>query len=541
MRMYRLLYLFTAILTGFMVCSLAACKKNKPEEVIAYTPSPYITSFTPSAPEGGTVVILGGNFSSDKTKNSVTLNSLAVEVTHVNPEGTELTILVPVGATSGKFTVTVNGKTAMSSTNFIVDPGAPGITAITPDFGAAGTSFEITGTNFKPGAKVIFEGDKEATNVVVISKTKITAQAPTGAKSGKIRVQIGALSALSPVDFDFPPTISSVSATYGLPGATIVEINGANFTPATKIYFGTAEATPSYRNDHFIKLTVPAGATTGKIKLVSHTMEVESNNIFTIMQPLSITSITPGHGASGTLLTIKGSHFQPGAQVLFEMGSILVTIIAATDVTVVSGSELTARVPSDLPTGPVKIKIISGDRMGYYSMVFYSAPTITSIAPLQASHYPNLATGTGNTILIYGTNFTAEGGNLSETTVQFGNTIADIVNIFPSFIEVTPPVGLPASCKITVTVKGMSVAGMNDFIILPSVIRHDARGTVGAAYTIEGDFLPDAELFINGIKITDFIQKTATKMYFNVPAGTTAGPVIIKQTGIGTKVFDFSL
>lgn len=81
-----------------------------------------ITSFTPLlGPVGTDVVITGVNFSSKPENNVVKFNGKEVadkptEVTH-----TSLKVKVPAGATTGKITVTINGRKAESLVNFTVN------------------------------------------------------------------------------------------------------------------------------------------------------------------------------------------------------------------------------------------------------------------------------------------------------------------------------------------------------------------------------------------------------------------------------------
>ncbi len=83
------------------------------------TGSQTITAFTsPSGPIGTTVVITGTNFSTTPTDNTVMFNGTTAVVT--TSTTTSITTTVPVGATTGKITVTVAGNTATSATDFTV-------------------------------------------------------------------------------------------------------------------------------------------------------------------------------------------------------------------------------------------------------------------------------------------------------------------------------------------------------------------------------------------------------------------------------------
>ncbi|MCU0420692.1 MAG: FG-GAP-like repeat-containing protein [Cyclobacteriaceae bacterium] len=80
---------------------------------------PAITSFTPtSGPIGATVTITGTNFGTTPANNTAAFNGTTAVVTASTT--TSITTSVPTGGTTGKITVTVNGNTATSATDFTV-------------------------------------------------------------------------------------------------------------------------------------------------------------------------------------------------------------------------------------------------------------------------------------------------------------------------------------------------------------------------------------------------------------------------------------
>jgi hypothetical protein len=98
-----------------------------------YTPSysaPTITSFTPSSgPEGTSIIISGTNFTG---ATSVYFNTTSTSFFTINST-TQITAILPSGATTGAIVVTTPGGTATSSTNFTVTvPTAITTEPITP-------------------------------------------------------------------------------------------------------------------------------------------------------------------------------------------------------------------------------------------------------------------------------------------------------------------------------------------------------------------------------------------------------------------------
>ena len=97
---------------------------------------------------------------------------------------TEIKTTVPAGAKTGIVEVTTPSVTLKSNLPFRVTPH---ITSFVPTSGAAGTSVTITGTELTQASTVTFGGVK-ATTFIVKSDSEVTADVPTGAKTGKIAI-----------------------------------------------------------------------------------------------------------------------------------------------------------------------------------------------------------------------------------------------------------------------------------------------------------------------------------------------------------------
>jgi len=107
-------YLFSLLFS--LACLMWQCGSKKNEEV---SPTPSISAFTPDmALIGANVTISGENFSTAIAENIVRFNGTVATVTAAT--ATSITTTVPEGATTGKITVEVGGKTATSAGDFIV-------------------------------------------------------------------------------------------------------------------------------------------------------------------------------------------------------------------------------------------------------------------------------------------------------------------------------------------------------------------------------------------------------------------------------------
>lgn len=152
-----------------------------------------------------------------------------------------------------------------------------------------------------------------------------------------------------------------------------------------------------------------------------------------------VTSVNPTQGtpAGGTPVTITGSGFTGAVAVRF--GSNL-----ATNVVVVSDTQITAKTPSGSGTVKVTVTGPSGTSTDnvFFTYTTVTAPTITSLVP------PSGPTSGGNSVIINGTNLTGA------TQVLFGCNPATIISNTGTQITVTAPAGPPSAVNVTVTTPG---------------------------------------------------------------------------------------
>ena len=167
-----------------------------------YNPVPTVSNVSPNTgpTSGGTAItITGTGFVSGATvvigqgNGAETGAIAAINVKVVSP--TEITAVTGGGAKTGTWTlfVTTSGGTsaANSGAYFTYNP-VPTVSNVSPNTGptSGGTAITITGTGFVSGATVVIgqgngtTGTIAATNVMVVSATKITAVTSGGAKAG---------------------------------------------------------------------------------------------------------------------------------------------------------------------------------------------------------------------------------------------------------------------------------------------------------------------------------------------------------------------
>ena len=140
---------------------------------------PFAHLVSPSGKVGKSIDILGQGFTGTTgvSFNGTTANFKVSSDTY-------LTATVPTGATTGTVTVTTPGGPLTSNKKFRVTPQ---VLSFHPTSGKVGTPVTITGLSLTQTIKLTFGGVK-ATIFTVTSNTQVTANVPTGAKTGKIAI-----------------------------------------------------------------------------------------------------------------------------------------------------------------------------------------------------------------------------------------------------------------------------------------------------------------------------------------------------------------
>jgi IPT/TIG domain/Chitobiase/beta-hexosaminidase C-terminal domain len=350
-------------------------------------PVPTVSSVSPNngPVAGGTAeTITGTNFATGATVTFGT--NAATNVVVVS--GTQITATTPAGsAGAATVTVTVNGQ-AGSLANGFTYIAPPTVTSVSPSTGttAGGTSVTITGTNFGAGATVTF-GSNAATNVVVVSSTQITATTPAGS-IGAVTVTVTANGQSGSLTNGFtyvvPATVTSVSPNTGATvGGTSVTLTGMNFAAGATVTFGGSAATGVVVvSSTQITAKTPAGSA-GAVTVTVTNPGVSGGSLangFTYVVIPTVSSVSPSTGttAGGTSVTITGTNFAAGATV--TIGSN-----AATNVVVVSGTQITATTPAG-SAGAVTVTVTVNGQAGSLAGGFtYNAAVAISFGQVAAA------------------------------------------------------------------------------------------------------------------------------------------------------------
>ncbi|MBC7880371.1 MAG: hypothetical protein H7Y37_03490 [Anaerolineae bacterium] len=437
---------------------------------------PFIIGFSPiSGPIGTSVTITGGNLNG---ASSVKFNGISASFVVNNT--TTIQATVPSGATSGQIMVTTPTGTITSIDNYTVTPtGSPAVSGFSPTSGAVNSQVAISGANFTNVSTVKF-GDLAAI-FTVNSSTQITAIVPNGAITAPIAVTTNSGTATSATSFIVTtptPTITGFSPTSGAVGTPVL-ISGINFTGATAVKFNGIDATTyAVNSDIQISATVPSGATTGPITIVTPIGSGSSFSIFTVIMagaPM-LSSFTPQIGAPGTVVTITGSNFSGITNAQFNgLGA---------NFSVISGTQVTATVPSGATSGLIALTNANGfgtsannfivTTTGTTGLRFFPVSpcriidTRSTTAPFLSSNLPAsfIVNSGGSTF-----NYSTQGGNPTGCGIP-----TDAKAVFFNFVAVGPsspgdfqawPFGSPIPTASVLNYTNLSGLNIANGIVLP--------------------------------------------------------------------------
>ena len=276
-----------------------------------------------------------GDFTFTSSPSPVTGSSVNLTIGHA---------LHVIGTHTLHVRATANGVRVFSKdTQLTIATPQPTLVSFAPASGPATTQVTIEGSQFSSLTRVFFGGAARipATGVSVLSPTRIRATVPQAATTGTIRVENDTRGASSAASFVVTevPVITSVSPRHAPVGA-LVTVNGTNFTGASATLSGLPVDALTIVSDTRLTFRIPAGATTGSLRITSAGASDSEN--FTVGFPVpTIGSFAPQTGHGGQTLTLNGSGF---------FGSPLVRFGAvAAEVTSVEHTRLRVTIPDNVP------------------------------------------------------------------------------------------------------------------------------------------------------------------------------------------------
>jgi len=330
-------------------------------------------------------------------------------------------------------------------------------------------------------------------------------------------------------------SVTSVTPTSGIDtGGTTVTITGSDFTGATAVTFGSANAAVfTVDSDTEITATAPYPRSNGTVDVSVTTPDgtspVTPSDQFTYLPAPAVTGVSPDAGpvAGGNTVTITGTGFTGATAVWFNQTAAAVfTVDSDTQITVIAPAGTVGGGPVTVVT-PIGASAFSpGD-----TYIYETAPVVQSFQPFTGS------TAGGNRVSINGSGFTGA------TAVMFGSTPAASFTVLGStLIFAYPPAHSPGSVPVSVTTPGGTGTSRTDYYyVTPLTVTgvSPASGSTagGNTVTITGTGFTDVSLVNFGsFRATSFTVDSDTQITAIAPAGTAGTvDVIVFAAGAGNS------
>ncbi|HAS43476.1 MAG TPA: hypothetical protein DCS93_23555 [Microscillaceae bacterium] len=277
----------------------------------------YKYNLTPYDKNGGTTIILnahelGHNWGASHASDRKYIMNPTVFSSSTSWSTTSQSVIL---ATKGK----VSCLQPCSSSSV-----APTITSFTPVSGRINTKVVITGSNFSDvvgNNTVAFNGTNATINEATTTELKVTV--PTGATTGRITVMVGGQTATSAQDFRVTgainnpgPSIISFTPNSGTVNTEVV-ITGSNYSDVVSnntVAFNGTNATINEATTTELKVSVPMGATTGRITVVVGGQTATSSQDFRVIEEINVNNleinpsniITPNNDSRNDVWQIQG-------------------------------------------------------------------------------------------------------------------------------------------------------------------------------------------------------------------------------------------
>ena len=334
------------------------------------------------------------------------------------------------------------------------------------------------------------------------------------------------------------PVVTSISLSSGdAAGGNLVVIFGTGFANGATVRFGPIMSPAvTVAGTTALIVTVPPG-TAG----TSHTILITNpdGSAVTVPTPftynavpLAVTSVTPPTGASagGTLVTISGSGFLPGATVYFGT-------TPGTNVSVVDATTLTVVAPAGVPGSAVSVSVTNSSGVttltpGTYTFVStVGSATGGSVQPTISTVSPNSGSAAGGTsVTLLGSGF------VPGITVSFGGVLATNVSVVNSTqVTLTTPSGAVGTVPVMVTSPAGSFGGLSNgftYLVatpqLTSVAPSEGLLVGGTPITLTGSgFVVGATVTIGGQPARNVSVTSPTTITAVTPPGVPGGAMVL--------------
>ena len=420
----------------------------------------------------------------------------------------------------------------------------PTLTGLSPSVGpaAGGTLVTITGTSFT-GATTVDFGPTAATDLTVVSATKITADSPAGTGFVDVSITTPAGTSGPTIDGLFgysaaaAPTVTGLSPASGPEaGGTAVMIIGTGFTGATSVDFGPTAATDlTVVSATKITADSPAGNGTAAVTVTTPAGKSAPSNadLFTYGaadQAPVITSPAATTFAVGIASTFTVTTTGIPTSALSETGALP---SGMTFVDNLNGTAALAGTPAAGTAGTYPLTITAANSAPPNATQSFTLTVAAAVAPaITSAGSTTLTAGTLGTFTVTTTGIPTPA--LSETgALPTGVTFVDNGN-GSAALSGTPVVGAGATYALTITAANGAVPDatqsftltVNQAPVFTSIEAADFTTGTASTFTVTTAGFPTSALsetgaLPSGVTFVDNLDGTATLA--GMPAAGTGG------------------
>lgn len=350
-----------------------AVSNAEEEPIIVYSATdltvalPAFTSVTPNPVKAGTNLTIAGTNLDLVLSVGLGGGKVIDAADFVSHSATEIVLQVPDDTKDGKVVMLpASGVEVTTADDLVMIIPTVSVTPVTLK---NGQDITVTGTNLDLIDHVIFGGNKQGTIKDGGTATEILVTVPNDAVDGVVTFVTKAdkevtgpnLTMIVPAFSSFSPTLARAN--------TNITISGTDLDLVSKVIFtGGLEGTIGTRTGTSLAVTVPVGAKTGKITIVTmNGTEVVSAIDFTLLANLpAFGSYTETRAEPGKILTINGTNMLLVKELIFP-GDVYATAYGSK-----TDTRIEVYVPEDVAVGTGTIRLVTYEgEEGFFPEIYF--------------------------------------------------------------------------------------------------------------------------------------------------------------------------
>lgn len=290
----------------------------------------------------------------------------------------------------------------------------------------------------------------------------------------------------------------------------VVTVTGTGFSGVTAVKVGGVTATFVVDSTTQLRVTVPAGAASGRIEIDTAAGAALSSGNLSVVAVPAVTSVSPSSIAPPARITVSGSDLDLVTQA--RLGGTLLAIATQ------SATSLALDVPAGASTGFLTLTSNGVARQSAAQVTVAGSITVASFSPTTLAR--------GATLTITGTNLDRAtgveytGGASSTIASRTGST--QVTTVVPS-TAATGPITVVGNAGDRFT------SSANLTVTIPITVDANAtyRIAAGASVTVAGQGLLAVTGVTVGASAGTITTKTDTQLVFTPPAGLACGAITL--------------